>query len=977
MPAAFHPTFLTHHGVNHFRAVPADIGSFYGYAPAQVRTAYGIDRISFGGTAGTGSGQIIAIVDAYNDPNILNDVDAFDREFGLTTSGPSLYQQFGAAATFLTVYDQNGHVINPTNTSVPVDPDETGMGADWEAEEALDVEWAHAIAPGAKIALVECNSNNDDLYTGVQAAANLPGVSVVSMSWSDDDHQGENNYDHFFTTPAGHQGVTFLASTGDYSVSGYPAYSPNVIAVGGTTLTLDEFNHIESETAWSTFFDGSGTGGGTSRFEPEPAYQQRVQHTGFRTNPDVSLLADPYTGAAVYDSYQNFGWMQIGGTSLACPAWAGILAVANQGRALQGKATLNNSSNPQETLTALYGLPGSDFHDITDGEITAPDGENFPAGPGYDEVTGLGTPVANALVADLVAYGSPSNPSASQLGFTTQPPANIAGGSPFSTVVQLENASGGAVALAGVSITLTLSSGTFSNGTATVFAASDSAGRAAFSNLVISTAGTYTLTASAPGLASARSTALTVGSSDPNDWFSQHVSDPALQALARTDYNRDHAITYSDMLGLFATAESEGTVTSNVLQSLQALANNASALNMPAYVSNLAGKVVNGDPDNATFRSLNSLGYVVSASLGNLRVGSSATLLTSLVSKWFLGVNPPAAAVSYSVAGGSLFGPNGPVYTDVTQGNVGDCWLLSSLAEAAARRSSLITNMFIYDGTNVVNGHTVGVYTVRLFTNGVANYVTVDTELPAGGSYYDRTARGVLWVALAEKAYAQANGEGAVQTNTPNTASYEALDFGWPSWALKAITGESATDYDLNTTAAANALQAGELVVISTSNPSSPYVVPNHAYALVDYNPSSSMPFLVYNPWGTDSTGWSLSNYNGRAVYGLFHADAGFIYYNFSVDSLAATGLDTASGSSSLEVVLTGNTSGEKVLDTVAAAPVPLSMPQTVGARQDQERLMSHVVDRRQDAGTSAVDAAQPEEGFADSLPITDRRKVK
>src|SRR6202030_1636879 len=116
--------------------------------------------------------------------------------------------------------------------------------------------------------------------------------------------------------------------------------------------------------AWSTSAGGSGTGGGTSQFEQEPAYQQGVQHTGFRTAPDVALLADPATGVAVYDSFQNSGWMTGGGTSLSCPAWGGLIAVANQGRAQKGKATLNTSSNPQEALTAIYSVARGDFHDI-------------------------------------------------------------------------------------------------------------------------------------------------------------------------------------------------------------------------------------------------------------------------------------------------------------------------------------------------------------------------------------------------------------------------------------------------------------------------------------------------------------------------------------------------------------------------------------------------------------------------------------
>ena len=126
-----------------------------------------------------GTGQTIAIVDAYDDPNIFQSLDAFDSQFGLTTSGPSLYAQYGPASSFLTVLNQNGQA-----TSLPgTDPNGAGS-TNWELEEALDVEWAHAIAPGAQIILVEANSQSlSDLMASVATAARQPGVSVVSMSW--------------------------------------------------------------------------------------------------------------------------------------------------------------------------------------------------------------------------------------------------------------------------------------------------------------------------------------------------------------------------------------------------------------------------------------------------------------------------------------------------------------------------------------------------------------------------------------------------------------------------------------------------------------------------------------------------------------------------------------------------------------------------------------------------------------------------
>ena len=219
------------------------------YTPAQIRAAYGINNLSLDGT-----GQTIAIVDAYDDPSIYPALDAFDSQFGLTPTGPTLYQQYGAAASFLRVLNQNGQ-----STSLPA-TDPSGAGTDnWEVEEALDVEWAHAIAPGAQIVLVEANGQSlSDLMAGVATAASQPGVSVVSMSWGFPEGQAvfatdEAAYDGVFNVP----GVTFVASTGDYGAADpeYPAYSPKVVAVGGTSLTLNADGSHHSEAGWGYYSD--------------------------------------------------------------------------------------------------------------------------------------------------------------------------------------------------------------------------------------------------------------------------------------------------------------------------------------------------------------------------------------------------------------------------------------------------------------------------------------------------------------------------------------------------------------------------------------------------------------------------------------------------------------------------------------------------------------------------------------------------
>ena len=281
----------------------------------------------------------------------------------------------------------------------------------WEVEEALDVEWTHAIAPGAQIILVEANSQSlADLMAGVATAASQPGVSVVSMSWGFAEGQAvfasdEAAYDSVFNVP----GVTFVASTGDYGAADpeYPAFSPDVVAVGGTTLTINGDGSYNSETGWGyqSVSAGAfiGSGGGLSLYEPEPAYQQGVQSTGYRTTPDVSLVADPATGAWIADPYNldpSNAFEIVGGTSLSAPAWSGLLVLVNQGRAASGESTLNSTS-PTEVQQALYMLPQSDFNVITSGT------NGYSAGAGYNLVTGLGTPVANLLVPDLISYQGP------------------------------------------------------------------------------------------------------------------------------------------------------------------------------------------------------------------------------------------------------------------------------------------------------------------------------------------------------------------------------------------------------------------------------------------------------------------------------------------------------------------------------------------------------------------------------------------
>ena len=206
-----------------------------GFVPYQIAHAYGFDQLGCYGSLTCGLGQTIAIVDAYDDPNIATDLSKFSSQFGLPACTSS-----------------NGCFTKATPQGQP------GSSQGWALEESLDVEWAHAIAPAAKIILVEAKSNSfGNLLGAIDYATSQPGVHQVSMSWGGSEFSGESSYDSHFKV----SGVSFTASSGDSgNAVEWPAVSPYVVGVGGTTLNVDSAGNVQSETAWS------GSGGRTSRF---------------------------------------------------------------------------------------------------------------------------------------------------------------------------------------------------------------------------------------------------------------------------------------------------------------------------------------------------------------------------------------------------------------------------------------------------------------------------------------------------------------------------------------------------------------------------------------------------------------------------------------------------------------------------------------------------------------------------------------
>ncbi len=333
-----------------------------GYTPAQIRHAYGVDQLT-----NQGEGQIIGIVDGYDYPNAEADLGVFTSTFGL----PACTVANGC----LTIIYAGG-VKPPVNRG-------------WTGETSLDLQWAHAIAPNAKLLLIEgADGKTGTLLKGVPLAA-ANGASVISMSWgTNHEFAGETQLDRAFFADAA---VTYFNASGDSGVNlfGYPGASPLVVGAGGTRLRLDGSNDILTETAWS------GSGGGESLYFTEPAYQIGAQNSGARGVPDVSWDSDPATGVATYDS-EDGNWSQVGGTSAASPQWAALTAIANSLRAQQGKGTIGN-----QFLTTIYANPLA-FRDITRG-TNGSCGMICTAGPGYDFVTGEGSPTAPAVVAALVA----------------------------------------------------------------------------------------------------------------------------------------------------------------------------------------------------------------------------------------------------------------------------------------------------------------------------------------------------------------------------------------------------------------------------------------------------------------------------------------------------------------------------------------------------------------------------------------------
>jgi kumamolisin len=332
--------------------------------PASLRAIYHLPA--------TGGANAIAIVDAYHFPTALADFNSFSKYFGLPVESSTVAT--GANnKTFRVVYAPGYQPQSGGN-----------FISSWNMEAALDIEWAHAMAPNAKIYLVEAASDsNSDLDYAVRVATGLTGVKEISMSWGG----GETSYeamffDPLFTAP----GIVYLASGGDSSDQmEYPAASPNVVSCGGTSVNRNASGMFLNETGWND------TGCGPSAYEPRPSFQSKVASVvgTKRGVSDLAFEADPNTGVYIFDStpvWGESGWWILGGTSVASPSLAGVLNLA----AASGNGFATNSAAEE---ARIYGSLGNTkaFNDVTSGT----DGK-YKCAVGYDFVTGVGTP--NGLV---------------------------------------------------------------------------------------------------------------------------------------------------------------------------------------------------------------------------------------------------------------------------------------------------------------------------------------------------------------------------------------------------------------------------------------------------------------------------------------------------------------------------------------------------------------------------------------------------
>jgi hypothetical protein len=436
------------------------------YTPAQIRAAYGLPPVPTSLTGLTalqaaqlGAGQTVYVVDAFHDTYAFNELAAFSSQFGLPACTKKTLATTAALPLAAPSTTQPGcefYQVASTSSGT-VAATFPRYDAQWATEIALDVQWVHAIAPLARIVLVEASDASMAAMNGAIQLANRMGPGVMSMSFGAPEGSYVSSLDALFKTP----GMSYFAATGDNGTAvNWPAASPNVVAVGGTSLRYSGTGS-RTETAWSL------AGGGISAYVALPSYQNAtlLRTTGItrRSVADVSMNADPTTGHYVAIipnqstcTFCQVSWVTTGGTSLSTPLWAGLTAVANALRAQAGKGPIGAAHATLYQAMANTTTYTSAFLDVVQGANGSC--STCAAKAGYDGPTGLGTPNGLAMLSLLTnSAGATSTPTAPVAPTVASATVNGAYGQAISFTPSVSSANAFTLSLTGAPAGMVLS----------------------------------------------------------------------------------------------------------------------------------------------------------------------------------------------------------------------------------------------------------------------------------------------------------------------------------------------------------------------------------------------------------------------------------------------------------------------------------------------------------------------------------------
>jgi hypothetical protein len=730
-------------------------------APEAFDSSFGFSNLYFdvNGTVtpADGAGQTIAIVDPFVDPNIVSDVTTFDNftftsKTGVQSSIP-LSNTDSTGQFFLTVKPLAATV------NTPATPPTTADLEGWYEEQALDVEWAHAVAPGAHILLVEAPSDTllDMLDANVYAAQQT-GVVTVSDSWATNDTTitEPDTYDGYFVTPNGHEdsnaslgtdaGVTFFAASGDPQQPGinFPAASINVISIGGMTWPTD----VNGE--WTGLHaPWSGSQGG-----PDPNYSSPKYN-----EPLFAMDADPQTGVWVYDSTSDpadgllAGWNVVGGTSLATPAWAAYMSIVDQGLGLQGVASLDedqalgggytytaNTAKPDVTQGGLLYLaeysagvargtppaPTSDTADdfISAGEAANPN--NYPlwpmsvGGPTLTAVpsngnTGFGAPNGPSLTSDMVGGSITQVGSAlDHLTFASEPASQTAGQALGAFTVTVDTSTGTVDTAFSGDITISFDpnstpGGSFT-GTATLPVTNGAAEFSDVSGLIIDQAGTYEFDASAPNTVGGTSTSFSVTAAAPAKLI---IQEQPVSFVQTTSMATPVVVAVEDQYN-------------NVVL-------NASTTVVLSINSGPVGAVLSGQISVNTVNGVATFNGVSADLLGTYTLIATAGAITSPVTSAFTVETPQLAFVEQPASmllGGSMATPVEVELEDQSGNLVDSSGSVVTLRINSGPAGAVLSGQTLADTVNGVatfsglSANLLGTYTLIASTNSVTSPVS-------------------------------------------------------------------------------------------------------------------------------------------------------------------------------------------------------------------------------------------------------------